>query len=258
MMRSCIIVDDEKSARESLGFHLVKHFADKIKVEASVGSVKEAVEVVNLLHPDLVFLDIEMPIENGFKLFDYFENLDFEVVFVTAYEQYGIKAVKYSALDYLLKPINYIDISDVLNRLELRLSNKIGRRQQFDTLFYNLKNGLDNNPKIAFPTLDGFEMVKLNSIVYCQADGNYTMIRREIGESIMVSKTLKIIEEVLPTDQFYRIHKSTLINVDFVRTFKKVDGLKVVMENGDELDVAVRRSEEFVKILTRGREIEGD
>ncbi|MFC2096149.1 LytR/AlgR family response regulator transcription factor [Bacteroidota bacterium] len=249
-MKTCIIIDDEKNAREALAKIVERYFETKIKILQLADSVKEGVFAINKYRPDIVFLDIEMPEENGFKLFDYFDIYDFEVIFTTAYKQYAIDAIKFAALDYLLKPINYIDLRDVLVRLEKKQS-KSSNNDQIEAFLSNINTDSGNFNKIALPTLDGFQLEKVNNIVYCQAEENYCKIFTNRNEAILVARTLKSIEELLPEELFFRIHKSYLVNMNYIKSYNKTDGYRVLLENGVELDVATRRNEEFLKALTK-------
>lgn len=249
-MKTCIIIDDEKHAREALSKIIERYFSGKIDILYAADSVKEAVFAINKHKPDIVFLDIEMPEENGFKLFEYFDIYDFEVIFTTAYKQYAIDAIKFAALDYLLKPINYIDLRDVLSRLEKK-NSKTSNAVQIEAFMNNLNPDPGSFSKIALPTLDGFQLEKVNNIVYCQAEENYCKIFTNRNELILVARTLKNIEELLPEETFFRIHKSYLVNMNYIKSYSKSDGYKVKLENGVELDVATRRNEEFVKALTK-------
>jgi two-component system, LytTR family, response regulator len=249
-IRTCVIIDDERNARETLEKIIERFFSNKLKVMHSADSVKEGVFAINKCRPDIVFLDIEMPEENGFKLFDYFDIINFEVIFTTAYKQYAIDAIKFAALDYLLKPINYIDLRDVLVRLDKKEKNK-SNLPQIEAFLSNINSEPGNFNKIALPTMDGFQLEKVNNIVYCQAEENYTKIFTNRNEAILVARTLKNIEEMLPCEIFFRIHKSHLVNLNYIKAYSKTDGYHVVLENGIKLDVATRRNEEFIKALTR-------
>jgi len=250
MMWTSVIIDDENKSRETLNKIIERYFSDKISVVYLADSVKEGVFAINKYDPKLVFLDIEMPEENGFKLFDYFDYYSFEVVFTTAYKQYAIDAIKYSALDYLLKPINYIDLKDVLKRLDEK-QKKITPQSQIDTFLSNINTDSKEFNKIALPTMDGFQLERINNIVYCQAEENYTKIFTTRDESLIVTKTLKSVEELLPASIFFRIHKSYLVNLNYIKSYSKSNRYKVTLENGVKLDVATRRNEEFVKALTK-------
>ena len=251
-MKTCIIIDDEENAREALSKIIERYFKTKLKIVFAADSIKEAVFAINKYKPQIVFLDIEMPRENGFKLFDYFDIYDFEVIFTTAYKQYAIDAIKFAALDYLMKPINYIDLRSVLERLEKK-EQKVSSKPQIEAFLSNINSGSDTYGKIALPTLDGFQLERVNNIVYCQAEETYCKIFTTRNEVILVAKPLKNIDELLPDNLFFRIHKSYLVNMNYIRSYSRTDGYKVILENGTELDVATRRNEEFVKALTRNQ-----
>ena len=249
-MISCIIVDDESKAREVFEKIVSRYLADKLKIVFTASSVKEAVHAIHKYNPQIVFLDIEMPDENGFKLFDYFDTVRFEVVFLTAFHHYAINAIKYAAFDYILKPLNFIDLKEVVNRYEKKVQEE-NYSNRVQTLLANLNLGGDINSKVALPTLSGFKMEKINHIIYCEADENYTKIFTAQGEMILVSKTLKFVEELLPPDFFFRIHKSFLVNLNYIKSYDRTDGHKVILESGMEIEVATRRIDEFVSTLTR-------
>lgn len=248
-MINCILIDDESKARESFKELVNRYLANRLNIIIACDSIKDAVEAIKKHQPDIVFLDIEMPEENGFQLFKYFNKIDFEVVFTTAFNKYAINAFKHSALDYLLKPINYIELRDVLNKYAHK-KDLTTQQEKIDILLSNLNIGSHILSKIALPTLTGYQMEKINHILYCEADQNYTIVHLLSGKQIIVSKTLKNIQELLPEESFCRIHKSTLINLNYVNNYSRVDGHKVSMENGIILDVAGRRIEGFIKAIT--------
>ena len=248
-MISCIIIDDERNAREAFEKIIKRYFSDKLEPLAICESLKEGVAAIHKYNPDIVFLDIEMPQENGFELFKYFKNIDFEVVFTTAFNKYAINAIRYAALDYILKPLNFIDLNDALTRYTNRKKNK-SRDERIEILLSNLNLGVDIKAKVALPTLSGFHMEKINNIIYCEADHNYTKIHLIYGKTIIVSKTLKLVEELLPQSIFFRIHKSFLVNMNYVVEYIKNDGHKVILDDGKVLTVANRRTEEFSTALT--------
>jgi two-component system LytT family response regulator len=239
-------------ARETLSRLIDKYFDTKLQVVDSVSSVKEGVFSIYKHQPELVFLDIEMPEENGFRLFDYFKTIDFEVVFTTAYRNYAIDAIKVAAFDYLLKPINFIDLRDTIARIEKK-TEKASPQERIEELINQLGGGQDPYGKIAIPTFDGYVMERVGHILYCEADQNYTRIFTLRGDSILVSRPLGYLEEQLPTDLFFRIHKSYLVNMNFIKTYSRKDCSHVVLENGVNLTVATRRVEDFLKVLTSRR-----
>lgn len=251
-MIQCIIVDDEKKALDTFEMIVQRYLPDKLKVSAAASSVKEAVYLIHKFKPELVFLDIEMPDENGFKLFDYMDSVDFDVVFLTAYRNYAIDAIKFSAFDYLLKPLDYNELSNLVSRFEKK-KKKENNNAKIQALLSNLNIGADISSKIALPTFSGYQMEKISQIIYCEADENYTRIFTVRGDSILVSRTLKVVEEMLPSDYFFRIHKSFLVNMNYVKSYNRTEGHKILLENGTQLEIATRRNEEFVKALTRAR-----
>ena len=248
-MISAIIIDDEQHARNTLKAMLMRYFPEKIQIIASVESVKEGVFAIHKLHPDLVFLDVEMPGENGFKLFDYFDQTPFSVIFTTAYQNFAIDAVNVAALDYILKPVNFVDLQEAISLFEKRKAKGISP-DHIEKLLNTLSSSNDPKSKIALPTFTGYQLEKVNSIVYCEADQNYTKIITIRDETILVSKPISYLEEILPQDNFFRIHKSYLVNLNFIKEYRRSEGFQVILENGTTLDVATRRNQDFLKALT--------
>jgi two-component system LytT family response regulator len=247
-MYTAIIIDDEPNAIVSLKLMIQEFLNEKIKVLDTATNVKEGAEKIKKLKPELVFLDIEMPNENGFELFKYFENgVDFDVIFTTAYAQYGIQAVKCSALDYLLKPVNAMEIRESLKRLENKKTQEHSFRQ-IEILLANLQPSYDTN-KIAIPISTGFEMLSVKEVIYCEGEGNYSKIHTISGRTITISKTLQWLEETLPSDFFFRIHKSYYVNLGHVRTFDKMAGNMVVLDNGKKLMVSSRNQGDLINRL---------
>jgi len=251
-MISCILIDDEKKARETFELTVQRYLPDKLTILAMAESVKEGVYEIHKFAPDLVFLDIEMPVENGFKLFEYIDTVTFETVFLTAYKNYAIDAIRFAAFDYLLKPLDYMELTNVVSRFEKK-KKEVNKNARVQALLSNLNIGADISSKIALPTLVGFQMEKISHIMYCEADENYTKIYTIRGDFVLVSRTLKSLEEMLPVEYFFRIHKSYLINMNFVKSYDSSEGHKILLENGVELEIATRRNEEFVKELTKAR-----
>jgi two-component system LytT family response regulator len=249
-MYTAIIIDDEPNAIVSLKLIVQEYLNEKVKILDTATNVKEGAEKIRKLKPDLVFLDIEMPIENGFELFKYFDSVNFDVIFTTAYAQYGIQAVKCAALDYLLKPVQPMEIRDSLKRLELRKTQDAPLRQ-IEILLANLQPNYDIN-KIAIPTSNGIEMFAIKEILYCEGDGNYSKIHTISGKTITISKTLQWLEETLPAEFFFRIHKSYYVNLGHVKRFDKTAGNMLVLDNGKELEVSSRNQGDLVgRLLNR-------
>jgi two-component system LytT family response regulator len=249
-MIKTIIVDDEYNAREFLEKLLNKSFPDKFLILAKCESVDDALKDIENYQPDLVFLDIQMPNKNGFELLKLVKSINFEVIFTTAHAEFAIDAIKASALDYLLKPINYIDLLESVKKFDSK-TNKAFQQEKLRLLLENIDNGVKEFHKIAFPTETGFELIKTSSILYCEADSNYCHIKCIDGKKITLSKTLKYIEEMLPDTVFNRIHKSYLVNLNYVNRFHKNDDFFVELSNGEKIPVSVRKKENFINAITK-------
>ncbi|MBC5839291.1 LytR/AlgR family response regulator transcription factor [Flavobacterium muglaense] len=243
-----IIIDDEYNAREFLEKLLTRYFPDKFLILEKCESVDEAIVAINKFNPELVFLDIQMPNKNGFQLFKELNKVQFEVIFTTAHSEFAIDAIKCSAFDYLLKPINYIDLLDTIRKYDEK-QNKASQEVKLKLLLENIDTGGSEFNRIAFPTENGFELLKTNAILYCEADSNYCKIVCLDGRNIVLSKTLKYIEELLPTSLFQRIHKSYLVNLNYVNRFTKGNELLVELTNGETLPVSVRQKENFINAI---------
>lgn len=247
-MIKTIIVDDEFNAREFLEKLLVRYFPNKFLILAKCESVDEAIQAIEKFNPELVFLDVQMPNKNGFQLFKELKSINFEVIFTTAHSEFAIDAIRCSALDYLLKPINYIDLVSTVKKYDDKL-HKASQQEKLMLLVENLDTGSSEFNRIALPVEFGFEFVKINSILYCEADSNYCKVVCLDGKKIILSKTLKFIEEILPTTIFHRIHKSYLVNLNYVCRFDKTNDLRVELSNGEILPVSVRKKEDFINAV---------
>jgi two-component system LytT family response regulator len=248
-MIKTVIIDDENSASEFLEKMLQRYFPNKFYVCSLCESIDDAVVAIETYQPDLVFLDIQMPNKNGFELFKEVKEINFEVIFTTAHSEYAIEAIKRSALDYLLKPINYIDLLGAVTRFENK-SKKESQQKQFNVLLENIDTGEVAHKKLAISTETGIEFVKFNSIVYLEAQNNYTKINMLDGSSIIASKTLKSFDELLPRELFFRIHKSYLINMNFVKRFFKIDDFLVELTTGEKLPISYRKKNDFISAIT--------
>jgi len=246
-MIKAVIIDDEINAQSLLKKILERYFPNKFNIVETCNSVDSGVLAIKKHEPELVFLDIQMPDKNGFELFNYFQVIKFEVIFITAYNQFAIKAIKRSALDYLLKPINHLDLSDAIKRFETKNEGNFAQKK-LSLLLENLNVNDQNVSKIAFPTLEGFEFIHSNQILYCKAESNYCCIKKIDGNTKMVTKTLKYIEEILPTTSFIRIHKTYVINLNFVVRYHKANK-EVELTNGEKLPVSFRKEEEFINAI---------
>lgn len=246
-MIRALIIDDEASARDGLK-RIVKQYCPEITIVGTGENVKEAIYLINQHAPDLVFLDIEMPNGNGFTLFDTFKSPQFETIFITAYEEYAIKAFRVAALDYLTKPVDYRQLRDSIDKLNNKRKIEL-KEQRIELLIKNITNKPLEFNKIVLPDYNGFTLVDISDILYCKADGSYTEVYLIDGKVITTSRLLKAFEELLPNETFFRIHRSYLVNLNLIKRFNKSDGFQVVMENHIVLDVSERNKKELVEKL---------
>ncbi len=248
-MIKTLIIDDEHNASEFLEKLLKRYFPNKFHICKTCESVDEAVEAIEEFQPNLVFLDIQMPNKNGFELFKEIKEINFEVIFTTAHSEFAIEAIKRSALDYLLKPINYIDLLGAITRFDEK-SKKHIQQNQLSILIENMDAGDSAHKKIAIATETGFEFLKFNSIIHLEAQSNYTKFYLTDNSNIITAKTLKHFEEILPEDLFFRIHKTYLVNMNFIKRFSKVDEFTVELITGQKLPVSHRKKDEFISKIT--------
>ena len=247
MMRS-IIIDDEPIGRDLLAA-LLEEYCPSVSVVAQADSVATAREAIRRHEPELVFLDIEMPRGNGFELLEEMRERRFEVVFTTAYEQYAIRAIKASALDYLLKPINTAELTAAVTRAEQRIALAIGRHRGVEALLERLREGGMETSKLALPTEEGLLVVPLGEIVRCEASASYTWFYFTSGERRLVSRPLKEFELILAGARFMRIHHSHMVNLDHIRRYVRGEGGEVVMSDNSSVMVARRKKEDLLKSL---------
>jgi len=241
-----IIVEDEKSNRENLA-KILGEYCNSVEVLALCSSAVEGRRAISELQPDLVFLDIEMPGGSGFSMLESLAQINFEVIFVTAFDHYGIKAVKFCALDYLLKPIDLLELTQAVEKVEQRLAEK-SENLRMKTMLSNQKS-MATNPKIAIPLADKIEFVEVSDIVRCEGDGNYTNFFLKNGEKIIASKTLKEFDELLSDYNFLRVHQSHLINLNEVKSYIKTDGGYIKMKDGSTVSIARLRREMVLEKL---------
>ncbi|MCW3070733.1 MAG: response regulator transcription factor [Bacteroidetes bacterium] len=246
-MITAIIVDDEIRSQNLLKNTLFRYCED-VDVVGIGSCVDDAVDLIQKHDPDLVFLDIELRGGNGFSLFDKIKKISFEVIFTTAHEGYAVKAFTVSAIDYLLKPINHKLLIEAVNKLKDKKRLHL-KEQRFELLLENISNRVDEFNKIALPISDGYKLVKITDIVYCQADGAYTKIHLLNGERVVSSKILKSFEELLPKTTFFRCHKSYLINLNLAKSYSKADGNFITMETGITIEVSERNKGSFLNVL---------
>lgn len=247
-MIHCVIIDDETNCIEMLEW-LLKTYCPDVVIDEMCNSGTKGIEAINKHKPDVVFLDIEMPKMNGFDMLEKFDKLFFDVVFTTAYDKFAIKAFKYSALNYLLKPIDPDDLKETIKRLAEKKSSP--SKDQMSLLLQNIKNFQQPVSRIALTTHDGMIFVHTTDIMYCQAESNYTNIKLTNGNKLLVAKTLKDIDETLSGKDFYRIHNSFLINLNQIKKFVRGDGGYVVMKDDEQITIARARREDFFDMFSK-------
>ena len=248
-MIRCVLIDDESNSLEMMEW-LLKTYCPQVKIEAMCNAASKGIEAINKYKPDLVFLDIEMPHMNGFDMLEQFDKLFFDVVFCTAYDQFAIRAFKYSALNYLLKPIDPEDLKDTIRRIEEKKTTP--SKEQIELLFQNIKQTVKPTAqRIALTTGDGMIFVPTQDILYCQAESNYTSVILAGGKKIVVSKVLKEIDEALSGPDFFRVHNSYLININQISKFVRGDGGYVVMQDGATVSISRSRRQEFMELFEK-------
>lgn len=243
---NCIIIDDENNCIESLSTLLETEFGD-VAVMATCSDSTEAFNLIQQQRPDFIFLDIEMPQLNGFELLAKFEHLDFDVIFTTANDSYAIKAIKFSALDYLLKPINKEDLAVAIEKIKNKLISISPAQLQMATAVFNQQ--LPDT--IALPAADGLTFVSIDDIVYCMADSGNTRLFMADKSEILITKLLGDVDDLLDEYDFFRIHHSSLINLTQVEKYMRDEGGEVIMNNGHNLLVARTRKADFLNVFTR-------
>ncbi len=242
-----LIVDDELSGREVL-LALIHKYCSKNHAVTLCDSVAAAKKHLEQIETDLVFLDIEMPVENGFDLFQYFPAPTFQVVFTTAHQHYAIQAFKYAALDYLVKPVRPKQLQKAIQRAQALYQEKTAIKERIQLLQDSLVNPFQ---KIAIPTIDGFLFVNMREIIRIESDVNYSKIILQPNQSYTSAKTLKEYEELLEPFNFVRIHRSHLINLNYIRAYQKGRTPILEMDDGTELPIAANRKKEFLEYLNK-------
>ena len=249
-----IIVDDEEFARSSLYF-LLQENCENVQICGIAKSVDEARDLLSQHEVDLIFLDIAMPGKNGFELIPDARSNNAQVVFTTAYDQYALKAIKASALDYLLKPIDIDELKETVEKATRLIGfndHENNRNERLKDLTQNLsdKSGIR---KISLPNSQGYTLIGIDEIIHIEADSNYSVFHLHNRDKITVSRVLKEYEEMLPENQFVRIHKSSIVNLNYLVEFNSKNGLEVLLKNGEKIAVSRRRASDFmdkIKVYT--------
>lgn len=242
-MLNIVIVEDEHNNREDLKDQ-ISEIDPSIRILGEAASVSEAIALINTTLPDAVLMDIELHEGNGFDVINQLSHLSFEVIFTTAFEHYALKAIKFSSLDYLLKPINTEELRTALHKASLK-KNEAQRKQQLEVLLASLDNKQENR-NICLSTADGIEFIQTDTILYCEANGSYTNFILKNSQKLIVSKHLKEYESLLSDHDFMRVHNSFLINLKEVKRFVKSDGGYILMNNDATISISQKRKDDFL------------
>jgi len=246
-----IIIDDEPYCSESLAA-LLERYCPEVKVTGVFNNGLEALNAIRQQQPDLVFLDVEMPKMSGFEMLEQLPAVNFDLIFTTSYDKYALKAIRFSAIDYLLKPIDREELQNAVQKVVQRSQRPI--TQQLEILIQKVKNPHTPIGRIAMPTMEGLQMVAVDSIISCESDSNYTIVQMKSRQKLIVSRTLKDIEEMLEEHGFVRVHHSYLVNLNEVEKYVKGEGGYLVMSDGSSVDVSRGKKENLMKKLLPGRD----
>ena len=247
-MIRAVIVEDEKKSRETLNA-LLDRYCNSVTVVAEADGVKSGIAAINEFSPDVIFLDIQMLDGSGFRLLEEIGEINFEIIFVTAFDQYAIRAIKYSALDYLLKPIIPEDLVKAIEKVQKKkTSSQINKN--IKVLLENIRTSGNKPHKIVLSTSEKIHIIEVDNIIRCESDNYYTRFIFTEGKPVLVSKTLKEHEEMLADHNFIRSHKSHLVNIKYIKSFIKHDGGYIVMTDGSIVPVSRRKRERVVEIIS--------
>jgi len=245
-MIKAILIDDEINAIKNLEWEL-NRFCKDIEVCKTFTNPLEAISEIDNLQPDCVFLDIEMPEMDGFQFLSKLQNRKFDLIITTAYDNYAIRAFKEKAIDYLLKPIDTDDLIETVERIKAnKEKNNLG--WDFEKLFSNISV---KPKKIALPLMGKTIFVELNEIIYCKSDGNYTEVHLLSGKKEMLSKTMKLVESIIDSDDFFRVHHSYLVNINFIKEYFKGEGHYIVLKNNFSIPVSRNKKDLLIQKLIK-------
>lgn len=240
-MLTAVIIDDEKNAISVLSQMLTDFITIPIKILGTANNLENGIAEIQAHKPDIVFLDIDMPDRTGMEIYKYFDDPWFKVIFITAHSQYAIEAVKNSATDYLLKPIDFMELREALQKVTKEVEQEQHHRELEDRISLLTTTEMQG-VNIMLEIENGFVLENTKNIEYCMADQNYSIIVTNTGRQITVAKTLKVVQDLLPTNQFYRTHKSYLVNIYYIRKFIRSSDSYVLLRSGIKVPVSVRTS----------------
>jgi len=243
-MIRALLIDDEPKNNRILKL-MLEEFCPQVKVEGQAENAEEGITMVRELAPDLVFLDIEMPFGSGFDLLDRLKPVTFEIIFITAFNNYSLKAIKYSALDYLLKPVSIDELIAAVTKAREKIkTQQVNTR--IENLLHNLKKPAASLQKMALPSKEGYVFIALSEIIRCESKNGYAVFHIRGMDKIVSSKNIKEYETLLQDEMFFRIHNSHIINLNYIKKYHRGRGGFVEMEDGSMLEVATRRKDELM------------
>ena len=245
-MLNAIVIDDEPYCCEIL-VAMLEMDCPEVNVVNVSDNGADAIKAIHQLSPDIVFLDVEMPKMNGFEMLEQLTSINFHLIFTTSYDQYALKAIRFSAIDYLLKPVDREELKNAVNKVRQRI--QIPLPQQLEILMQKIKQPSSSVNKIALPTMEGLQMIPIDTIISCESDDNYTNIKLKGGKKLLVTRSLKEIEESLEQHSFTRVHRSYLVNLNEIEKYIKGEGGYLVMSDGTSIDVARNKKEGLLKKL---------
>ena len=253
MQAKALIIDDESKSRKSL-LQKLKDYCPEIEVVGEAANGEEGLSAIRIHQPDVLFLDIEMPKMNGLQMLEQLGAFEGAIIFTTAYNEFAIRAFKFSAFDYLLKPIDIQELKATIDRLAVKLNTsakaeKKPAEEQLSVLLEQLKSGSEIPKRIAVHTQEALHFFDPDEILRLEANSNYTFLHFVNGSKLLASKTLKEFEDLLPQKQFFRVHHSTIINLNYVRKYLKADGGSIEMTDGTLVDISRRKKDDFLEII---------
>jgi two-component system LytT family response regulator len=239
-----VLIEDERKSMMTLET-LLERYCPEVEIVGTGSNVEQGIKVLNDSHPDLVFLDIAMPDGDAFDLLNRLGKIDFSIIFITAYNEYALKAFEFSALHYLLKPVNYMDLQQAVQRYQkTRPGDSI--QSQLQVMNHNLQNHFD---KITLPGSDGLEIIALRDIIRIEAASNYSMVYLTNKDTLIISKTMNQFEEILRNSNFIRIHNTHMVNLEHVKKYQRGQGGMVILGDGTQLAVSRSRKNDFLERL---------
>ncbi len=251
-MIKAVIIEDEAKGLHNLK-SLLQKYCEQVEVIAEAEHIEGGLKILNdsKINPDVAFLDINLPDGLVFQLLNQLNEINFDIIFVTAYEKFAVKACQYSSIGFIIKPIDPDELQEAVNRIRAGTVNKINQRLELFNQMYHNPNAFE---KMSISALDGIYFINIKDIIRCEAEDNYTHVHLKTGERITASKTIKAYEEMLSGLNFYRVHKSHLINLNYMRKFVKGDGGYLVMDDGKKIEVSRRRRPAFMEQMRRLQE----